>query len=169
MELSHTVGVFVCVASGVVSTYFLFLCLLNALFQIMQVSNDPRSHYFWDGSTLLFQRSGVTTCQVRKCTVFIEYVQCMFEDLETCIHVHHWLATNDFNYSDCFTHRLWWISAYFFTGLKVVVYLPSKDIVRNDVTSCIFLSWIMVLRHESVHIFGQLQDFSYCAYVSSCS
>jgi hypothetical protein len=39
MELSHTVGVFVCVAASVVSKYFLFLCLLNALFQIMQVGN----------------------------------------------------------------------------------------------------------------------------------
>jgi hypothetical protein len=39
MELSHTVGVFVCVAADVVSKYFLFLCLLNALFQIMQVTN----------------------------------------------------------------------------------------------------------------------------------
>jgi hypothetical protein len=33
------VGVFVCVAAGVVSKYFPFLCLLNALFLIMQVSN----------------------------------------------------------------------------------------------------------------------------------
>jgi hypothetical protein len=32
-------GVFVCVADGVVSKYFLFLCLLNAMFQIMQVTN----------------------------------------------------------------------------------------------------------------------------------
>jgi hypothetical protein len=39
MELSHTVGIFVCEAAGVVSKYFLFLCLLNALSQIMQVSN----------------------------------------------------------------------------------------------------------------------------------
>jgi hypothetical protein len=39
MERNHTVVVFVCVASGVVSKYFLFLCLLNALFQIMQGSN----------------------------------------------------------------------------------------------------------------------------------
>jgi hypothetical protein len=39
MELSHTVGAFGCVATGVVSKYFLFLCLLNALFQIQQVSN----------------------------------------------------------------------------------------------------------------------------------
>jgi hypothetical protein len=42
-ELSHTVGVIVCVAAGVVSNYFLNLCLLNALFQIMQVSMLPRS------------------------------------------------------------------------------------------------------------------------------
>jgi hypothetical protein len=39
MGLRHTVGVFVCVSAGVVSKYFLFLCLLNALFQITQVSN----------------------------------------------------------------------------------------------------------------------------------
>jgi hypothetical protein len=55
--------------------------------------------------------------------------------------VHHWLATNDINYSDGFTQRLWWISANFFIGIMVVVYLPPKDIVGNDVTSCIFLSW----------------------------
>jgi hypothetical protein len=34
-----TVGVFVCVAAGVVPKYFLFLCLLNVLFQIMKVRN----------------------------------------------------------------------------------------------------------------------------------
>jgi hypothetical protein len=39
MELSHAVGVFLCVVAGVVYKYFPFLCLLNALFQIMQVSN----------------------------------------------------------------------------------------------------------------------------------
>jgi hypothetical protein len=44
---------------------------------------------------------------VRKRTAFVEYVQCMFDDLETCIHVHDWLATNDFNYSDGFMNRLW--------------------------------------------------------------
>jgi hypothetical protein len=42
MVLGQTVGVFVCVAAGVVSKYFLCLCLLNALFQIMQVSNASR-------------------------------------------------------------------------------------------------------------------------------
>jgi hypothetical protein len=36
------VGVFVCVATGVVSKYFVFLSLLNALFQIMKVSNPSR-------------------------------------------------------------------------------------------------------------------------------
>jgi hypothetical protein len=35
-----------------------------------------------------------------RCPVYVE-------DLETCIHVHHWLATNDINYSDGFTQRLW--------------------------------------------------------------
>jgi hypothetical protein len=71
------------------------------------------------------------------------YVQCMIEDLETCIHVHLCLPTNGFNYSDGFMHGLWWISAYFFISLKVIVYIPSKYIVGNDVTSCIFLSWVM--------------------------
>jgi hypothetical protein len=42
MELSHTVGLFMSVVTGVVSKYFLSLCLLNALFQIMQVSNASR-------------------------------------------------------------------------------------------------------------------------------
>jgi hypothetical protein len=40
MELSHTLGVFVCVATGVVSKYFLFLCLLNA------VSNNASQQCF---------------------------------------------------------------------------------------------------------------------------
>jgi hypothetical protein len=30
----------------------------------------------------------------------------------------------------------------------VLVYLPSKDIVGNDVTSCIFISLMIILRHE---------------------
>jgi hypothetical protein len=87
----------------------------------------------------------------------------------TCIHVHHWLATNDFNYSDGFMHILWWISAYYIIGLKVVGYLPSKDIVGNDVTSCICVSWMIFLRHESVRTFGRPSDFSSCAYLSSWS
>jgi hypothetical protein len=36
------VGVFVCVAADVVSKHFLFLCLLNALLEMMQVSNASR-------------------------------------------------------------------------------------------------------------------------------
>jgi hypothetical protein len=47
MELSHTVGVFVCEATGGVSKYCLFLCLLNALFHIMQVSNASRRSLIW--------------------------------------------------------------------------------------------------------------------------
>jgi hypothetical protein len=114
------------------------------------------SHIFQYGSKLLLKRSGMTTCQVRKCTAFIEFVQYKFEDHETCIHVHHWLATNDFNYSDAFTHRLLWICAYIYIGLKAVQYFPSKDIVGNGVTSCIF------------YVFMKPWDFSYCNYLSSC-
>jgi hypothetical protein len=73
-----------------------------------------------------------------------------------------------FNYSDGFMHILWWISAYFFIGLKVVVYLPSKDIVGNDVTSRIFVCSMIILRHESVCTFRQPLNFIYYAYLSSC-
>jgi hypothetical protein len=166
MELIHTVGIFVFVSSSVLSKYFLFLCLLNPLFQVMQVCNACWKSLI---SVWLFQISDVTTCQVRKCTAFIEYVQRMFKDLETCIQVNHWLATKDFNYSDGFTHRLCWLCAYFFIGLKVVVYLPSKDIVGKDSISYIFISWMIILRHERVCTFGQPRDFSYGAYPSSCS
>jgi hypothetical protein len=117
---------------------------------------------------VVIPKSAVTTCQVRKCTVFIEYVQCIFKHLETCMNVQDLLAINDFIYSDGFTHTLWWISAYFFIGLNVVVHLPSKDIVGNDVTSCFFVCLMINLRHDSVHTFRQLLDFSYCAYLSSC-
>jgi hypothetical protein len=35
----------------------------------------------------------------------------------------------------------------------VVLYLPSKDIVGNDVSSCIFLSWMIILRLKvSAHL-----------------
>jgi hypothetical protein len=54
-------------------------------------------------------------------------------------------------------------------GLKVVVYLPFKDIVVNDVTSCIFLIWMNILRHGSVCTCGQPWDFSYGIYLPSCS
>jgi hypothetical protein len=167
MELSHTVGVFVCVSSGVVSKYFLLVCLLNDRFQIMQVSNASRKSLISVWLNVVIPRSAVKTCHVRKCTEFIAYVRCIFEYLQSCIHVHHWLATNDFNYSDGLTHRLWWISAYFFMGLKVVAYLPSKDIIGNDVTSCFVVCSMIILRHESVCTFRQPLDFSYCAYLSS--
>jgi hypothetical protein len=162
MEISHTVGLLVCVTACVISKYFKFLCLLNALFQIMQVSNASRKSLILVWLNVAFPSSGVTTCQVKKCIAFSEYVQPMFKDLETCMHVHHWLATNGFNYSVGFMNRLWWISGYFFIGLKVVVYLPSKDIVGNEVTSCIFLSWMIILRDVSVRTFAQPWDFSYC-------
>jgi hypothetical protein len=168
MEVSHTVGVFLCVAIGVASKYFLFLCLLNAQFQIMQVSNASRMSLISVWLKVVIAKiscdnlSGEEICSIHWiCPLYVR-------SLETCIHVHHWLATNDFNYGDGIMHRFWWISVYFFIALKVVVYLPSKDIVGNDVTSCIFLSWIMILRHESVCILGQLWDIIYCAYLSSC-
>jgi hypothetical protein len=62
-------------------------------------------------------------------------------DMYPCVSLGY---SNDFNYSDGFTHRLSCISAYFFIGLEVIVYLPSKDIVGNDVTSGIFLSWMVI-------------------------
>jgi hypothetical protein len=107
---------------------------------------------------LLFQRSALATFEVRKCRAFVEYVQCIFEDHETypCA---AWLPANDFNYSDGLTHRLWGISDYVFIVLKEVVYLLSKDIVGNDVTSCIFLSWMIILIHASVRMFGQPWGF----------
>jgi hypothetical protein len=161
---NHAVVVFVCVAAGVVSKYFLFLCLLNALFQIMQVSNAS-----W--KSLISVWLNVAIPKIRCDTLSGEEMYSihwicpvLFEVLETCIHVHHWLATNDFHYSDGFTDRIWWISAYFFIGVKVVVQLPSKDIDGKD-----FTSWMIILRNEIVGTFGLSQDFSVCAYLSSCS
>jgi hypothetical protein len=55
-------------------------------------------------------------------------------------HVYHWLSRNDFNSSDYFRHRLWWIRAYLLIGIKVIVCLLSKNIGGNDVTSRVFLS-----------------------------
>jgi hypothetical protein len=85
----------------------------------------------------------VTNCLVRKFSAFIEYVQCMYRYLDTCVNVHHWLARNDFNSSDGFRHRLWWIRVYFFTGIKVVICLLSKNIGGNDVTSFVLLSLML--------------------------
>jgi hypothetical protein len=155
MELSHTVGIFLWVAIGVVSKYFLFLCLLNALFQIMQVSNASGKSLISVWLKVVIAKISCDNLSGEEMYSIHWICPLYVLSLETCIHVHQWLATNNFNYGDGFTHRFWWISVYFFIGLKVVVYLPSKDIVRNDVSSCIFLSWIMILRHESVDIFRQ--------------
>jgi hypothetical protein len=152
----------------VVSKYFLFLCLLNALFQIMQGSNVS-----W--KSLISGWLNVAVPKIRCDNLSGEEmysIQCICPvhvwrswDMCPCA---VWLATNDLNYSDDFMLILWWISAYFFIGLKVVVNLLSKDLDGNDVTSCVFLSWMIILRHESVHTFGPPQDFSYCSYLSSC-
>jgi hypothetical protein len=83
----------------------------------MQVSNASRKSLISVWLIVAVPSSGVMTCQVRICIAFSEYVQCL------------WLATNGFNYSVGFTN-----SAYFFIGLKVLVYIPSKDIIGNDVT-----------------------------------
>jgi hypothetical protein len=42
MELSHPVGAFLCVSICVAGKYFLYLCLVDTLFQIMQVSNASK-------------------------------------------------------------------------------------------------------------------------------
>jgi hypothetical protein len=57
--------------------------------------------------------------------------------------MHHWLGRNDFNSSDCFRHRLWWIRVSFLNGIKVVVCLLSKNIGGNDVTSRVFLTLML--------------------------
>jgi hypothetical protein len=54
-------------------------------------------------------------------------------------------------------------------GPMVVVYLLSKDIVGNNVTSCIFLIWMNILRHGNVRTCGQPRDFCYGVYLSSYS
>jgi hypothetical protein len=165
MEVSHTVDVFVCVSAGVVSKYFLFQCLLNVLFQIMQVSNVSQKTLIMVWINVAVPKMSCDNLSGEEmysihwiCPVYV----LRSWDMYPC-------ATNDFKYSDGFTHRLWWISAYFFIGLKVVVYLPSKDIVGHDVTLRIFLSWMIILRHEIVHTFMQPRHFSYCAYLTSCS
>jgi hypothetical protein len=58
-------------------------------------------------------------------------------------HLHHFVIRNDFNSSDLFRHRLWWIRLCFFIGIKVVVRFPSKNIYGNDVTSLVFLILIL--------------------------
>jgi hypothetical protein len=80
---------------------------------------------------------------VRKYSAFIEYAQCMSRYLDTCVDVPHCLSRNDFSSRDGFRHRLWWIRVYFFTGIKVVICLLSKNIGGNDVTSFVLLSLML--------------------------
>jgi hypothetical protein len=94
-------------------------------------------------STLLFQRSIITYCPRRKYSAFIEYAQCMSRCHDTCIHVHQWLARNDFNFSDHFRHRLRWFRDSFLIGIKVVVCLLSKNIGGNDEASRVFLNLML--------------------------
>jgi hypothetical protein len=82
----------------------------------------------------------VTNCLERKYSAFIEYAQFMSRYLDTCVNVHHWLARNDFNSSDGFRHRVWWIRVYFLIGIKVVVCLLSKEIGESDVSTRVLLS-----------------------------
>jgi hypothetical protein len=154
MELSHTMGLFVCVATGVVSKYLLFLCLLNALYQIMQVSSASRNSLISVWINIAIPKfscdnlSGEEMYSIHWiCPVYVRRSW----DMYPCASL-AW--TNDFSYSDGFTHRLRWISAYFFIVPKVVVYLPSEGIVVNDVTSCIFLSWVIILDMKVPAILG---------------
>jgi hypothetical protein len=94
-------------------------------------------------STLLFHMSCVINCLKRKYSWFIEYAQCTSQCPDTCVNVHHWLARNDFKSSDhCSTD--WWIRIYLFIGIKEVVCFRSKKFGGKDVTSCVFLSLILV-------------------------
>jgi hypothetical protein len=92
-------------------------------------------------STLLLQRSTVTYCYG---SAFIEYAQCISRYPDTCVNVGHWLARNDFNSSDCFRHRFWWIRVSFLIGIEVVVCILSKNIGGNDVTSHAFLCLVLL-------------------------
>jgi hypothetical protein len=76
----------VCVADGVVSKYFLFLYLLNAMFQIMHVTNASLKSLISVWYNVAIPKIRCDNLSVRKCTAFIEYVQCMFKDLETCMY-----------------------------------------------------------------------------------
>jgi hypothetical protein len=105
---------------------------------------------FGFGSPLLFRRSSVTFCLRRKYSAFTEYVQCMSRYYDTCVHVHHWLARNDFNSSDHFRHRLLWIRVSFLIGIQGVVCLISKNIGENDVTLRVLLS-LMLFEVTKVH------------------
>jgi hypothetical protein len=116
---------FVCVAAGVVSKYFLFLCLLNALFQITQVSNASRKSLISVWLKVPIPKMSCDNLSGEE-MYSIHWICPMYVrtswDMYPCASL---ASTNDFNYSNGFTHSLWWISAYFFIGLKVVyTFLP---------------------------------------------
>jgi hypothetical protein len=94
-------------------------------------------------SNLLFCISSIIYSIRRKYSAFTEYAQCMSRHHDTCVNVHHWLTNKDFNSSDGFRHKPWWITLYVFICINMAVCLPSKNIVGNDVTSHIFLSLIL--------------------------
>jgi hypothetical protein len=105
MELSHTVDVFVCGGACVVVKFFLNLCLLDTLFQIMQVSKAS-----W--KSLI---SHLAQCCNSKDHLWqIVYWGNIQHSLNVpsecpgilCDIVHHCLSRNDVNSSDGFMHRL---------------------------------------------------------------
>jgi hypothetical protein len=150
--------VFVCVATGVVSKYFLFLCLLNAVFQLTQVNNASRKSLIsvWLNvaipkiSSMLLFPDNLSGRNVQHSLNMSIASLMILSHISLCI-----IGFLEMTSIIVMASRIdWWISAYFFMGLKVVVYLPSKDIAGNDVTSCIVLSWMNILRHECVRKFG---------------
>jgi hypothetical protein len=108
-------------------------------------------------SALVFWRSAVTNCLVKKYSAFIEYSQCMSGYLDTCVNVHHCLAWNDFNSSDGFRHRLWWIRVYVFICINVITYLLSKNIGGNNATSSVLLIWCFFKYWRCLHIMVMLE------------
>jgi hypothetical protein len=168
MEVSHIVGVFVCASTGTVSKYFLGLSvkcsvLNNACQQCFsEVTNFCMAQHCYSKSQLWqLARWGKVQHSLNISRVFSKILRhvsiCIIAFLQMIsITVRATLID-------------WWSSAYFNIGLKVVVYLPSKDIAGNSVSSRIFLSWMNLLRYERVCTFRQPWDFSYCTYLSSCS
>jgi hypothetical protein len=51
---------------------------------------------------------------------------------------------SDFNSTDGFRYRLWWVRLYLLIAIKIVVCLPSKNFGGNYVTSHVFLSFILI-------------------------
>jgi hypothetical protein len=79
---------------------------------------------------------------LRRKLAFIEYAV-MSEYHDTCVYVHPSLDRNDFNSSDRFRDRFWWIRVNFLLDIKVVVCFLSKNIGGNDVSSHVFLIFML--------------------------